>query len=202
MTAQPPTPVKPQLAIDGRRLRSETSRLRIVEAIIALVSEGLAMPPAEAVATRAGVGLRTVFRLFEDMDGLYRGMQAVMTERLGGLLENPIEAADWRGAISILIDRRAEAFEILLPLQIAADGPRTRSAALREGRARLVRGQRDTLLAVLPAGIRADAVLVDALDLALSFEAWRRLRTDQGADIATAKAVMGRMAQALTRDRA
>ena len=93
MTAQPPTPVKPQLAIDGRRLRSETSRLRIVEAIIALVSEGLAMPPAEAVATRAGVGLRTVFRLFEDMDGLYRGMQAVMTERLGGLLENPIEAA-------------------------------------------------------------------------------------------------------------
>lgn len=202
MTAQPPTPVKPQLAIDGRRLRSETSRLRIVEAIIALVSEGLAMPPAEAVATRAGVGLRTVFRLFEDMDGLYRGMQAVMTERLGGLLENPIEAADWREAVSILIDRRAEAFEILLPLQIAADGPRTRSAALREGRARLVRGQRDTLLAVLPAGIRADAVLVDALDLALSFEAWRRLRTDQGADIATAKAVMGRMAQALTRDRA
>ena len=55
---------------------------------------------------------------------------------------------------------------------------------------------------MLPAGIRADAVLVDALDLALSFEAWRRLRTDQGADIATAKAVMGRMAQALTRDRA
>ena len=202
MTAQPPTPVKPQLAIDGRRLRSETSRLRIVEAIIALVSEGLAMPPAEAVATRAGVGLRTVFRLFEDMDGLYRGMQAVMTERLGGLLENPIEAADWREAVSILIDRRAEAFEILLPLQIAADGPRTRSAALREGRARLVRGQRDTLLAVLPAGIRADAVLVDALDLALSFEAWRRLRTDQGADIATAKAVMRRMAQALTRDQA
>ena len=202
MTAQPPTPVKPQLAIDGRRLRSETSRLRIVEAIIALVSEGLAMPPAEAVATRAGVGLRTVFRLFEDMDGLYRGMQAVMTERLGGLLENPIEAADWREAVSILIDRRAEAFEILLPLQIAADGPRTRSAALREGRARLVRGQRETLLAVLPADIRADAALVDALDLSLSFEAWRRLRTDQGADIATAKAVMRRMAQALTRDQA
>ena len=197
MNAQPSKPVKPQAAIDGRRLRSETSRLRIVEAMIALVSESPTMPPAEAVATRAGVGLRTVFRLFEDMDGLYRGMQAVMTERLGGLLEAPIEASDWRQAVDILIDRRAEAFEILLPLQIAADGPRMRSAALREGRARLVQGQRDALLAVLPAEVRADAELVDALELALSFEAWRRLRTDQKADIAAARAVMRRLARVL-----
>ena len=160
------------------------------------------MPPAEAVAARAGVGLRTVFRLFEDMDGLYRGIQAVMIGRLGGLLEGPIEAADWREAVNILIDRRAEAFEMILPLQIAADSPRTRSAALRDGRLRLVGAQRDTLLAILPAAIQADAELVQALDLALSFEAWRRLRTDQGADIAGARAVMRRTAGALTRDRA
>lgn len=197
MTAQPPKPLKPQAPIDGRRLRSETSRLRIVEAMIALVSESPTMPPAEAVATRAGVGLRTVFRLFEDMDGLYRGMQAVMTERIGGLLEGPIVAADWRQAIDILIERRAEAFEAILPLQIAADSPRTRSVALREGRARLVRNQREALLAVLPAEVRADAELVDALDLSLSFEAWRRLRTDQGASIPTARAVMRRLAAAL-----
>ncbi len=197
MTALPTTPVKPHAAIDGRRLRSETSRLRIVEAMIALVSESPTMPPAEAVATRAGVGLRTVFRLFEDMDGLYRGMQAVMTERLGGLLEAPVEASDWRQAVDLLIDRRSEAFEIILPLQIAADGPRMRSAALREGRARLVQGQRDALLAMLPAEVQADAELVDALELALSFEAWRRLRTDQKADIAAARAVMRRLARAL-----
>lgn len=197
MTAQPTKPVMPQTATDGRRLRSETSRLRIVEAMIALVSESPTMPPAEAVATRAGVGLRTVFRLFEDMDGLYRGMQAVMTERLGGLLEAPVEASDWRQAVDLLIDRRSEAFEIILPLQIAADGPRMRSAALREGRARLVQGQRDALLAVLPAEVQADAELVDALELALSFEAWRRLRTDQKADIAAARAVMRRLARVL-----
>lgn len=202
MTAQPTKAVKPRAAIDGRRLRSETSRLRIVEAMIALVSETPTMPPAEAVAARAGVGLRTVFRLFEDMDGLYRGMQAVMTERLGGLLDGPIIAADWRQAVEILIDRRSEAFEAILPLQIAADSPRTRSVALREGRARLVQGQRDTLMSVLPAEVRAEAELVDALDLSLSFEAWRRLRTDQGADIATARAVMRRLAAALLGGRA
>jgi AcrR family transcriptional regulator len=202
MTAPTKTPLVAEPVVDGRRLRSEVSRLRIVEAMIALVSEGLTMPPAEAVAARAGVGLRTVFRLFEDMDGLYRGMQAVMTERLGGLLEAPIVASDWREAINILIDRRAEAFEMILPLQIAADSARSRSAALRDGRLRLVKGQRDTLLAALPAAIQGDAELVQALDLALSFETWRRLRTDQGADVAQARAVMRRIASALVGDTA
>lgn len=197
MTAPTKPPLVAEPVVDGRRLRSEVSRLRIVEAMIALVSEGLTMPPAEAVAARAGVGLRTVFRLFEDMDGLYRGMQAVMTERLGSLLESPIEASEWPEAINILIDRRAEAFEMILPLQIAADSARSRSAALRDGRLRLVRGQRDTLLAALPAAIQGDAELVQALDLALSFETWRRLRTDQGADVAQARAVMRRIGSAL-----
>jgi AcrR family transcriptional regulator len=202
MTAPTKTPLVAEPVVDGRRLRSEVSRLRIVEAMIALVSEGLTMPPAEAVAARAGVGLRTVFRLFEDMDGLYRGMQAVMTERLGGLLEAPIVASEWREAINILIDRRAVAFEMILPLQIAADSARSRSAALRDGRLRLVKGQRDTLLAALPAAIQGDAELVQALDLALSFETWRRLRTDQGADVAQARAVMRRIASALVGDTA
>jgi AcrR family transcriptional regulator len=202
MTAPTKTPLVAEPVVDGRRLRSEVSRLRIVEAMIALVSEGLTMPPAEAVAARAGVGLRTVFRLFEDMDGLYRGMQAVMTERLGGLLEAPIVASDWREAINVLIDRRAEAFEMILPLQIAADSARSRSAALRDGRLRLVKGQRDTLLAALPAAIQGHAELVQALDLALSFETWRRLRTDQGADVAQARAVMRRIASALVGDTA
>jgi len=202
MAAPTKPPLVAELVVDGRRLRSEVSRLRIVEAMIALVSEGLTMPPAEAVAARAGVGLRTVFRLFEDMDGLYRGMQAVMTERLGSLLESPIEASEWPEAINILIDRRAEAFEMILPLQIAADSARSRSAALRDGRLRLVRGQRDTLLAALPAAIQGDAELVQALDLALSFETWRRLRTDQGADVAQARAVMRRIGSALVGDTA
>lgn len=165
--------------------------------MVALVSEGQALPSAEMVAIRAGVGLRTVFRLFEDMDGVYRGMQAVITERLGGLLESPIVADDGRQAMDILIERRAEAFETILPLQIAADSQRHRSPALIEGRARLVRTQRDMLLEILPASVKADPVRTDALELACSFEAWRRLRMDQRADIAGAKAIMRHMAFSL-----
>ncbi len=195
-----PTLAKSEPAVDGRRLRSETSRLRIVEAMIALVREGNALPSAESVATRAGVGLRTVFRLFEDMDGVYRGMQEVLGAEIQPLLDGPIVADDWRAALDILIERRALAYEAMLPLQIAADAQRHRSPALQAGRARLVRTQRERLLPILPDEVTADPARLDALDLTLSFEAWRRLRTDQGADTAHAKAVMRAMALTLIGD--
>ena len=57
---------------DGRRLRSIDSRARIVKAMLALIEEGDMAPGAEAVAARAEVGLRTVFRHFKDMESLYR----------------------------------------------------------------------------------------------------------------------------------
>ncbi|MEO8374286.1 MAG: hypothetical protein ABI471_03615, partial [Sphingomonas bacterium] len=53
---------------DGRRRRSETSRDKIVEAMLAIVAEGQITPSAEQVALRAEVGLRSVFRHFKDME--------------------------------------------------------------------------------------------------------------------------------------
>lgn len=57
-------------AKDGRRRRSAQSRDRIVEALLDLVAGVVVTPSAEAVAARAGVGLRTVFRHFRDMESL------------------------------------------------------------------------------------------------------------------------------------
>jgi AcrR family transcriptional regulator len=58
------------ISMDGRRLRSADSRRRILGAMLALILEGKPDPGAEAVAARAGVGLRTVFRLFSDMESI------------------------------------------------------------------------------------------------------------------------------------
>ena len=57
---------------DGRINRSVVTRKKIVTALTALVYEGHLTPTAEQVAQRAEVGLRTVFRHFDDMDSLYR----------------------------------------------------------------------------------------------------------------------------------
>ena len=184
---------------DGRRLRSEASRGRIVDAMIAIVREtgGLGMPPAELVAERAGVGLRTVFRLFEDMDGVYRAMQAVIIAEAEPLIAGPPPTGDARLDLEAEIARRARLFELILPLQIAADAQRHRSPALQEGRSRLIRQQREALLVVAPPALAARPTQFAALELAISFEAWRRLRTDQGAGPDEARQIMTWMALAL-----
>jgi AcrR family transcriptional regulator len=199
MTAPTKSPLVAEPVIDGRRLRSEASRGRIVEAMIAIVREqgGLGLPPAELVAERAGVGLRTVFRLFEDMDGVYRAMQVVITAELEPLMEGPPPTGDARRDLETEIERRAKLFELILPLQIAADSQRHRSPALREGRTRLVRLQREALRAVAPPALAARPEQMAALELAVSFEAWRRLRTDQDASPDKARRIMTWMALAL-----
>jgi AcrR family transcriptional regulator len=187
----------PRELIDGRRVRSEASRDKIVRAMLQLVTAGDIMPCAEAVATRAGVGLRTVFRHFENMEGLYQQMNRLMAAEILPVVERPFVSSDWRGRILEMIDRRVGVFERIMPLKIAADVQRHRSPFLAAQGVELVRQQRAVLEAVLPGEVLADAALVEGLDLLLSFEAWRRLRKDQNLPRARAKALLERAVGAL-----
>lgn len=189
---------KRDIETDGRRLRAEESRKRIVAAMLALVREGDPAPTAEAVAARADVGLRTVFRLFKDMDSLYREMSAVMRARLMPLAEQPFRSADWRARLEELALRRTRIFEELMPYKAAGDAVRARSDYLKTEHAFLVRFQRKMVQSLLPPAEAADGALVEALDCALSFEAWRRLRTDQRLSVERAHAAVLRAVRALT----
>ena len=169
----------PPIATDGRRLRAEASRARIVAAMLELIREGSPAPSAEAVAERAGVGLRTVFRLFNDMDSLYREMHAMMLARLVPIAAEPVVGETWRIRLRNLIHRRVRLFEEMMPFQVAADAHRARSPFLNKTHEGLVRLQRSMATALLPEEIKADPVLVEMMDLVMSFDAWRRLRLDQ-----------------------
>src|SRR4029077_12531484 len=61
---------------DGRVRRAERSGRAIVEALMGLVGEGVLEPTAQQVASRAGVGIRTVFRRFSDMESLFAEISA------------------------------------------------------------------------------------------------------------------------------
>ena len=63
---------------DGRILRSVKSQKLIVEACIKLFKEGKFVPTAQLVANESGVGIRTVFRLFDDMENLLKSVDAEM----------------------------------------------------------------------------------------------------------------------------
>ncbi|MBW8755785.1 MAG: TetR family transcriptional regulator, partial [Sphingomonadales bacterium] len=84
---------------DGRRLRTENSRRKISEGFIALVAEGVVTPTAEEVALRAGVGVRSVFRHFKDMETLYLELVA-HSEQLTARLSTPlVETADLQATL-------------------------------------------------------------------------------------------------------
>lgn len=175
---------------DGRRLRAETSRARIVAAMLELVREGFSAPPADAVAERAGVGLRTVFRLFKDMDSLYREMQIMMLARLAPIAAEPVVGEDWRERLRNLINRRARLFEELMPLKVAADAQRARSSYLQRENSNFLRLQREMATSLLPDDLKADTDLVEMIDLVMSFDAWRRLRLDQGLEFDAAEQII------------
>jgi len=166
-------------ASDGRVRRGQRSGQAIVEALVGLVGDGILEPTAQQVAARAGVGIRTVFRRFSDMESLFAEMGArVQAEALpllvGGRPHGGL-AVRARG----LVDRRSTFFERIAPYKRSANLKRWGSRFLRDRHTRLVRVLRADLVRWLPELHRAPVTIADALELATSFEAWDRLRTEQ-----------------------
>lgn len=182
----------PPAEVDGRRQRSNASRRKIAHAMLELLREGEPDPSADLVAERAGVGRRTVFRLFSDMEGVFREMHDIMTSRLTPEFVRPFEATTWRARLDELVERRAKAFEQMLPIKTAADARRYTSNFLQIEHKKVTRLQREALRDILPTAL-AKGDMLEALDLTLSFEAWRRLRHEQGLSVKQSQAVLRQM---------
>jgi AcrR family transcriptional regulator len=56
--------------IDGRHLRSERTRLAIIEAYLELLRRNSVMPTAGQIAEQAGCSVRSIFERFSDLDAL------------------------------------------------------------------------------------------------------------------------------------
>jgi AcrR family transcriptional regulator len=187
--------------LDGRRQRSETSRKRIVRAMLELIGAGDISPGADNVAARAGLGLRTVFRHFENMETLYQEINAAMTAELRPVLAEPFRSADWRGQLGEVVERRIRIFERIMPFKIAADVHRHHSPFLARKAEEMTREQRAALVRAVPADRRVDHAFFEALDLLLSFETWRRLRKDQKLSATRARQTLERLLDGLMKDR-
>jgi AcrR family transcriptional regulator len=188
------------LALDGRQRRSARSREGIVQALFELVGSGVLRPTAQQVAETAGVGIRSVFRHFEDMESLFAEMHARLeAEAVPILHADPVGGRLDRRARS-LVDRRVDFFERIAPYKRSGNVQRWRSEFLRGQHNVLVRALRSDLLRWLPEVSRAPVDLIEALDLALSFEAWDRLRTDQRLGRDRARAALLRTVLALVAD--
>jgi AcrR family transcriptional regulator len=186
-------PVKP----DGRRERSADSRRRILSAMVDLIESGLPAPTAEAVAARAGVSLRTVFRHFEEMENLHLEIAALVFERVRPIIDRPFEGRGWPAVLHEAIARRAEFFEVMAPFKTAIDVHRHRSRAIAAQHRRLTVMSRDLLASAFPPAIAADRPVMELLSLLLSIETWQRLREQQGMSVPEASEAVRRAAEAV-----
>lgn len=191
----------PDLSSDGRRLRSERSRKCIVDALISLIRREEILPSAERVSEEANVGLRTVFRHFEDMDSLYQEVGEQIEAEISPLANKPFSSTDWREQVFELIDRKAELFEWIMPFKLQSNARLLQSTYLQEKHRCKVDEDIERLRRILPDDVRDDDILFSALSTAMSFDAWIRLRKDQHKTPEQAKQVMRRMVKALLAER-
>jgi AcrR family transcriptional regulator len=163
----------------------------IVKAIYDIVRSGRVEPTIEEVATRAGVGVRTIFRQFNDLETLSRRLsERVLSEVIEISLPTP-PSGRLTDDLPALIARRARVFEHILPFRRSGRIVRHRVVFLQEQDAHMTRVLREGLRAVLkPHRMAHLDELLESLDLLLSPEAWERLRDQQRLSAARAEQVL------------
>jgi len=196
-----PSPTAADHVTDGRLHRSIATRRKIVTALETLIRAGTLSPTAEQVAVQANVGLRTVFRHFDDMETLYREISLDLDAIAVPLLKTRLQSATWESRLMESIELRAQIFDELTPFFLGSSLHRHQSAFLQEQLVRSAQSQRGVLQKILPNSILNQRWLIDALDLLLSIDAWVRLRREQGLTREAAMEVMQRSAQALLANR-
>lgn len=184
---------------DGRRQRSERSKHKIAAAMIDLIMEGDMAPSAEAVAERAKVGLRSVFRHFKDMDSLFHEVSRIMHAQYIPQTLVIDSDRDWYDQLLEMIELRCSIFDKVTPIQQSMLAQKHRSKFIQQEITRNNALLRDTFTVVLPSGIKANAETVEALDAVLSPATWMRLRLDQGLPRAKARKIIENMVAALVK---
>lgn len=172
MASEPPV-------ADGRRERSLASRRKILEATVELVAEGNPDPSAAAVATRAGVGLRTVFRHFQDKETILREIDDLLDEVYQPVLAEPYASDHWLDQLHEQIERRCAVNEVVVVFRLSSFLARYRSSFAVEKARLLHAGDKRMLDAVLPTDLRTATRPGRAIMVATSFDTWRFLRQDE-----------------------
>lgn len=164
---------------DGRFNRSVVTRQKIVAALTSLVYEGYLSPTAEQVAQRAEVGLRTVFRHFDDLNSLYSELSADLEALILPVLQVRLRGNSWQEKLMHSIEIRTQFYDRIAALYLSAQVHRHRSPLITDNLTRDVQRVREIGRIILPAVIQQNVLVFESLDLLMSPDAWVRLRRDQ-----------------------
>ncbi len=166
--------------MDGRRLRSERSRLAIIDAALALQEEGILVPTAQQISERAGVGIRSFFRHFQDMESLFEAADNHIRDSYEALFLGGDRRGTAEERLEHAVERHAEAYENVGNIMLGTQAQLWRYEVLRKNYARNQRGLRKDLNDWLPELKSLSRDKREAVDAIASFDMWHRLRDHQG----------------------
>jgi AcrR family transcriptional regulator len=175
---------------DGRRARSLRTRGEIADAMMDLIEGGNLQPTSEEVAARAGVGHRTVFRHFQDMDALYREIDARLKDRVFRTIVPVPSDGPLPARVKAVVSSRSRLYERIKMFRRATESRRWDSAFLQNTRRYYVKLLRERLLGSLPELVGQPESVQVAAELLLSFESWEQLRNDRCLSVAAAREVL------------
>ena len=177
-------------SIDGRRKRSARSSAAIITATLTLIDNGNLSPTARQIADEAGVGLRSFFRHFNDMDALLEAVDRQASKHYEHLFLLPKPDGDIETRLSDYIDALSNAFERLKSPMLSVQFQMWQSKALQKNWARNQRRLRSHLEKWAPELLALPQVHREAVHAAASFDMWHRLRHHQKLSISDAREAM------------
>lgn len=181
--------------MDGRNRRRINSFDRAVDALLDLIDSGNPSPTAQDIAERSGISVRTVFRLTEDIESLHAAAVMRQMERTAHLYVALPRTGSVTSRARALVMNRSEVYETIAPIRRVGDRLANASPQIADGlqlHHLVLRMQIEELFAAelqAMSRVRRQDVL-NALDVAASWETWDQLRRLKGLSAAESVRVM------------
>ena len=179
---------------DGRLLRGERTRRHIALAMIDLIEEGNPRPTARLIAERAGVSLRLVFHHFDDVEEVFQEGAIVQAQRYWRRVVRIPPTGPVAQRIDAVCRQRRQLYVSISPVRRAVVSRAAESDSIQTILAVARRRLREELAATFEpelSGVGTEApILLDAIELAASWEAWDGQRSNGHRSAAAAQRVM------------
>jgi AcrR family transcriptional regulator len=152
----------------------------MIDATLELMEEGVLVPTAQRISERAGVGIRSFFRHFADMESLFIDIDQQTRESAEALFIGGDREGTTEKRILHAVERRADGYEDQKNTILCVAALSWNHSFLRENYAHYQRALRKDLDDWLPELKKLPRARREAIDALASFEMWHRLRSHQG----------------------
>ena len=161
---------------DGRFARSQKTKDSIVKALLKLL-RNTPFPTAEQVAKESKIGLRTVYRQFNDMESIYLSLHEECMHSLDQMFDSDVDLdKSFKERVNFAISERLTIYEEYETLFIATISNSARLPTLVNQVAESYQIMRDRFIEIVPEIKNLSTIKSDLLFTRITFPPWFSLR--------------------------